>query len=116
LRHQRAEGGDALRPEDAPAIGEREADERGAQVLRPRVERHQHPRRERPRYFLEELVLAREVVVDGLLGDLRTARDLVHARAVAVGEKGTRSGAQHALAVRKSHRKWALSEELDRAV
>src|SRR5204862_338455 len=63
------------------------------------LELDQHAERKGTRHLGEQAVLALEVVVDGLLGDAGAARDLVHARGIAVGEKRIRGGAQHALAV-----------------
>src|SRR5262249_11042466 len=51
------------------------------------------------RHLLEERVLAREVVIHGLLGDAGAARDLVDARLVAVAHERLGGRPPHAGAV-----------------
>ena len=86
--------------QDAPPVGEAEAHEARAQVLRPGFELHQDAFHDLASDFLEEVVLGREVAVDGLLGDARALRDAIDARAVAFREEGGGGGAQDALAIR----------------
>jgi hypothetical protein len=83
----------------------REAKQSRAQVVRLRSKLHQHLLGELARDLLEELVLAREVVIHGLLRYAGAARDVVDARGIAAREKRGGGGAQHAAAMGVGHRR-----------
>src|SRR2546425_1185130 len=85
LGYHGAEDGDALRAQGAFAVGDGEAQQSGAHVVA--LELDEHALGQVARHFLEERVLAREVVVDGLLRDARAPRDVVNARSVAAGKE-----------------------------
>jgi hypothetical protein len=102
LGYDSAERGDALGAEHARAVRRREAQQRRVQVG-VALELDQHVLGELVRHLLEQRVLAREVVIHGLLGDAGTARDLVDARLVAVAHERFGGGAQHARAVLCGH-------------
>jgi hypothetical protein len=128
LCDERAEHGDAFIAEHALAIGDREAQQRAAQgvaalplaVARRGLELDQHALRHLARDFLEQMVLAGEMAVHGLLRHAGALRDALDARAVAVGEEGGGGGAQHALSIGKGGHEFGLRvrvrTRLDRTV
>jgi hypothetical protein len=99
LGDQRAERGEALRAEHALAVDEGEAHQRAAQVGRRALELDQHALHQLARHFLEQLVLAWEVVVDGLFRNAGALRNVIYARPVAAREERRGCGAQHALTI-----------------